>query len=202
MLLLMLLLFRSIWDREAAFTWFRQANPLVFFLVMAGLIVAGVPLTPLFVIAGATFGIRGGLLGSLLALAGGLALTYRIARGSLRPRLDRLLRRFDYVLPNFARGDRSALRFTLMVKFAPGVPGFIKNYGLAIAGVPFSVYFVVSMLITGAYAALLIVVGESLLAHDVSKTVWALLILLLMLPISYLWIRRRRAAAADGSQAT
>src|SRR5688572_8768341 len=102
MLLLMLLVFRSVWDREAVVVWLQQKNPVVFFAAITLLFVIGLPLTPMFVIAGATFGMRIGLLGSLLALAGSLILTYRIAQSSVKPRLARLLERFDYDLPNFS----------------------------------------------------------------------------------------------------
>ena len=58
------------------------------------------------------------------------------------------------------------LRFTLAVKAAPGVPSFVKNYVLGMVGIPFALYFGLSLLVTGAYAALCIVLGESLLTND------------------------------------
>jgi uncharacterized membrane protein YdjX (TVP38/TMEM64 family) len=154
--------------------------------------------------AGATFGVRLGLVGSLIALAANLIASYRIARSGLRPHLERLFQRFDYELPNFDGQPRNALRFTLMVKFAPGVPAFVKNYGLGVAGVPFTLYFVASMLITGVYSALLVVLGESLFTHETNMVVVAGGAVLLVAFAVYLWRKRsneRGGPAAVGGSA-
>jgi uncharacterized membrane protein YdjX (TVP38/TMEM64 family) len=193
------LLFRSIWDREAFMTALRDAPPLPFFIAMALLPMVGVPLTPLLIAAGATFGVRLGLVGSLLALALNLAASYRLARSGLQPHLERLFRRFDYELPNFDGQPRHALRFTLMVKFAPGVPAFVKNYGLGVARVPFTLYFVSSMLITGVYSALLVVLGESLFTHETNMVVVVGGAALLVAFAAYLW--RKRSTGRGGPAA-
>lgn len=193
------LLFRSIWDREAFMTALQDAPPIPFFIAMALLPMVGVPLTPLLIAAGATFGMRLGLAGSLLALAANLVASYFVARSGLRPHLERLFRRFDYELPNFDGRPRNALRFTLMVKFAPGVPAFVKNYGLGVAGVPFTLYFVASMLITGVYSALLVVLGESLFTHETNMVVVAGGAVLLVAFAVYLW--RRRSTERGGPAA-
>jgi len=197
-LVVLALLLWSVWDREALIGWMREARPVPFFALMALLPALGLPITPFFILAGATFGARIGLLGSLLALAANLTLCYWIAQSSLRPRLGALLRRFDYELPSFEEGGQSAVRFTLMVKVAPGVPGFVKHYGLGAAGVPFSVYFVASMAITGLYAAALIVLGESLLEHDLGKAV-AAAVALAAVAGAFWWLRRRRMRDGRGT---
>src|SRR6188472_154640 len=58
----------SAWDDRTLLAWKRDANPLVFFTGMAIAPLVGVPMTPLFVIAGATFGVSLGLVGSAAAL--------------------------------------------------------------------------------------------------------------------------------------
>lgn len=185
-----LLVMWSAWDREAMATWRQEAGPLPFFAAMAVLPALGVPITPFFILAGATFGLRLGLLGSAIALGLNLAVSYWIARG-MRVRIEALLRRFGYELPDFGEKDRSAVRFTLAVKVAPGVPAFVKHYGLGVAGVPFAIYFGVSMAITGSYAALLIVLGESLLEHRLDRAVWPAAIVV-VLGLGLWWWRRRR----------
>jgi uncharacterized membrane protein YdjX (TVP38/TMEM64 family) len=166
-----------------------QARPLPFFAAVALLTTVGAPITPLFILAGATFGVRMGLIGSGLALAASLVVTYWIAKG-LRPWIESLLRRFHRELPDFGKAGKSALRFTLMVKLAPGVPQFVKSYGLAVAGVPFPLYLGMSLLITGAYVAALVVLGESLLEHDLGRTV-AVAAAFVLLVVLGLWLRRR-----------
>src|SRR6185295_2112779 len=120
------------------------------------------------------------------------ALCYALAQ-ALRPRLAALLARFDYRLPRFAPPNQGAVRFTLAVKATPGVPAFVKNYGLGVAGVPFAAYFILSMLITGFYATSLVVVGDSLLSHRAGR---ALAVALVVLVCAFaLWRRFRRSKA-------
>jgi uncharacterized membrane protein YdjX (TVP38/TMEM64 family) len=184
------------WDRDAIMKWQEEARPLPFFIVMTIAPAFGVPITPLFVLAGATFGRQLGLIGSAVALAANLALCYWIARSGLRPQLARLLRRFEYNLPDFGKGRGGAWRFTLMVKAAPGIPAFVKNYGLGVARVPFTLYLGSSMLITGAYAVALILLGESLFRHDRNRSViiGAAVVVVLAFAV-WLWRRQRKSRA-------
>lgn len=179
------------WDREALLARL-SSGPLAFFAAMAILPAFGAPLTPFTIVAGATFGRRLGLIGTWTAVAANLALCYALAQ-LLRPRLAALLARFDYELPRFSPPKQGAVRFTLAVKATPGVPAFVKNYGLGVAGVPFTAYFVLSMLITGFYVTSLVVVGESLLSHRAGR---AAAIALLVLACAFaLWRRFRRSRA-------
>src|SRR5262249_50212432 len=125
----------------------------------------GVPITPFFVVAGATFGARLGMIGSWVAISVNLALCYWTAR-TMRPLVESLFHRFGYPLPPIRAGNRNAVRFSLALKLAPGVPQFVKNWGLGLAQIPFSICFPISMMVSGAYAALLILLGESLFRHD------------------------------------
>jgi len=159
------------WDRGLITRWKETATPLPYFAGMAIAPAFGIPMTPLFVLAGATFGRRVGLIGSGLALAANLVFCYWIARTGLRRWIGRLLRRFDYELPDFDKKYQGAWRFTFFVKLAPGIPQFVKNYTLGVAGVPFALYFGSSLLISGAYGAALILLGESLFQHDSSRSV-------------------------------
>jgi uncharacterized membrane protein YdjX (TVP38/TMEM64 family) len=184
------------WGHEAFMAWMREANPVWFFAAMAVLPAVGVPWTPLYILAGATFGARYGVLGSLLAIAANLTLCYFIARSRLRPWLERILRRFGYRLPDLA--NRSALRFTLIVRLAPGLPMFVRNYALGSAGVPFWLYFGVSMAITSAYAVAFVVLGESVLEHDLRALGAAVAVLAAAGGAIWWWRKRRaRAGASD-----
>jgi uncharacterized membrane protein YdjX (TVP38/TMEM64 family) len=186
----------SAWGHAAVINWMEQVNPFWFFAIVAIIPGLGIPITPLFILAGATFGTRIGLIGSLVALAAHLALCYWIARAALRRQIKALLRRFDYQLPHFGDERRSAIRFTLMLKLAPGVPTFIKNYALGVAGVPFLLFFVSSMVITGAYAVALVVLGESLLDHD-TPTLVVVGVILAVIIGGLWWWRKRRTRAGE-----
>jgi uncharacterized membrane protein YdjX (TVP38/TMEM64 family) len=184
----------SAWDHDAFLAWLRQARPRTFFAALAILPALGVPMTPFFMLAGATFGARLGLVGSLLALATNLTLCYAVARSGVRPWIASFLRRFDYELPDFAERRKGSVRFTLLVKLAPGVPAFAKHYALGVAGVRFAVYFFIAMLITGLYAAALVVLGESVLDHNVDRSIGAAAIVA-VLALGLWWWGRRRARA-------
>jgi uncharacterized membrane protein YdjX (TVP38/TMEM64 family) len=187
------LLVWTLWDRTAMTAWMSEARPLQYFVAAALLTTLGAPITPIFLVAGATFGVRVGLFGSFVALTASLVLTYWVARSGLRPWLESLLRRFGHELPNFGEPGKSALRFALMVKLAPGVPAFLKNQALALAGVPFPLYLGLSLLITGAYVAALVLLGESLLEHDLGLTLALTAGAALAVAIVLLLWRRRRA---------
>src|SRR5262245_32848199 len=75
----------SIWDRDALVRWMSEAAPAPFFLAMAVLPAIGVPLSPFMIVAGATFGIWVGLIGSIAAIAINLCICYAIAHSTLRP---------------------------------------------------------------------------------------------------------------------
>jgi uncharacterized membrane protein YdjX (TVP38/TMEM64 family) len=187
------------WDHGAALERLRRASPWAFFSAMAILPLIGAPVTPFFIIAGASFGARVGLVGSLIALTVNVAACYWIARSALRRVVESLLRRSRYALPKLTDKRKSA-RFTVGVKLAPGVPTFVKNYVLGVAGVPFLLYLGLSLLITGTYGASFVLLGQSFLKHNLRTTIPLVAFLVLLGGALWLirrWIRRRRATDAD-----
>ncbi|HEX3764903.1 MAG TPA: VTT domain-containing protein [Kofleriaceae bacterium] len=184
----------SAWDHRAVMAWIRELHPVPFFFAMALLPAIGLPFTPFVMFAGASFGAIVGLIGSLIALAVNLVVCFWIAR-HMRGPLESLLRRFDCQLPDFRRREKGSLRFVVAVKLAPGVPGFVKHYGLGLAGVPFLEYFVVAMLISGMYVAAFVILGDSLFEHDSRRAVIAIGVLAGMTAL-VIWLRRRSARRA------
>lgn len=181
------------WDHETFLTWKNNAGPIPFFLALAILPVIGFPTTPFYLIAGATFDLATSITGSLLALTVNLTLSYLMARGPLRSMLEKWLARSGRELPNVEKVGH--WRFTLIVKCLPGLPTFLKNSAVAIAGVPFPIYFAVSVVFSGFYAAGFIVLGESFLERDYSKALIALGVLAGIAAL--IFILRRRKIAAD-----
>lgn len=178
------------------------AGPLPFFAALAVLPAIGFPTTPLFLLAGAAFGVGVGLLGCMASMAINLAIVYWLAGGYLRRTLEAmLLVKFRYTLPNLSHGG--AWRFALLVKLAPGVPTFIKNYLLGIAGVPAKVYFGVLWPLTTLYAGAVIVLGDSLHDHDYSMTVVAVVLLIALIVLLKLvrnrWRDDEREQEASGN---
>jgi uncharacterized membrane protein YdjX (TVP38/TMEM64 family) len=135
-------------------------------------------------------------LGSLLALAANLALTYVVAH-LIRPALSSVLQRLGYVLPGRGDLNRRPARLVLKVKLVPGVPAFLKSYGLAASGIAFRPYFLVSMLISGAYGVLVVILGKSLFDHETNRGL-VVLVPLVVAGLALLWWRKRRRAIPGG----
>lgn len=188
----LLLLLWMIWNGQALAAFKREAGPFSYFAAMAVLPALGVPLTPMFMVAGATFGTRIGIVGSLLALSANLLFCYWIAQSALRPFIVAKVARLGFELPNFDEQERGALRFTLIVKLMPGVPAFLKNYLLGLAGVPFVAYFVISLAFTGLYGFALLYLGDSLREHDIGHLTIAALVLIAALLLLRWWRRREQ----------
>jgi uncharacterized membrane protein YdjX (TVP38/TMEM64 family) len=192
----------SAYDHEAIMRWFRELHPLPFFIVAALLPAIGVPTSPIYILAGALFGMPLGLVVSWAAVVVSGILCFWIARG-LRPLFERMLRMFKTELPDFSERDKGALRFVVGVKLAPGAPAFLKSYALGVSGVPFRLYLVVAMLTTALYATALTVLGESLLDHRARRVVVVVAVLAAVTAAAMWWYRRRRMTAdrADAAQA-
>jgi uncharacterized membrane protein YdjX (TVP38/TMEM64 family) len=110
--------------------------------------------------------------------------------------MTRLLSQFGYTLPDFDVKKEGAVRLTLLVKFMPGLPGFAKNYLLAMAGVPFALYFIVSMAISGVYGAALVVLGESAFHHDARHLIVAAVLIGVVAIGAAVWRRTSRHVSA------
>jgi uncharacterized membrane protein YdjX (TVP38/TMEM64 family) len=186
----------SWWDHAAFLEWKEEAGPLPFFAALSILPAIGFPTTPFYVLAGLLFGIAGGLIGSAIALAVNLLLSFWIARSGLRPWLEAIVEKTRFSMPEMS--ERRALRFALLVKFTPGAPTVIKTYLIALSGVPFWIYFVLSYTVTLAWAAGFIVLGESMLDRDFSQAAAAAAVLAVLgLGTWFLLRRRRRRNEAD-----
>lgn len=194
-MLVLALLVAALWvttDRQTILAWKQEAGPVPFFIALALLPAVGFPTTPFFVLAGAMYGVWVALLGSAAAVAVNLALCYWISRSGLRPWLERRLSRTKYKVPDLSASRGGAWRFSLLIKIAPGLPTFAKNYVLGMAGVPFGIYFAVSFGFTFFYAASFIVLGESIFDRDFGTAGIALGVLAVAGGV-LVWFRLRRA---------
>jgi uncharacterized membrane protein YdjX (TVP38/TMEM64 family) len=188
-----------IWDREALVRWMNEASPLWFFLAMAVLPAIGVPLSLFLIVAGATFGVWGALIGSLVAITICHCIGYALAHSKLRPALVRLFDRLGYEVPDFTAGGAKAWRFAATIKLTPALPTFAKMYVLALTAVPFPIYLTVSLVVTGAFAIAFIVLGDSLFAHDGSEITVAAIAVVVLAAVAVVWWKRRRDVSADAA---
>jgi uncharacterized membrane protein YdjX (TVP38/TMEM64 family) len=157
---------------DPAMALIRGVGPWTFFIAMALLPAAAVPMLTFSLTAGPVFGERLGLgavvAAGLAAATFNLLLTYWLARRALRPWLARMLERLGYRLPQLDSADLTDL--IVILRVTPGVPFFAQNYLLGLAGVPAGRYLAISCPIVWSYTAGFIVFGDALL-HGHGKTI-------------------------------
>jgi uncharacterized membrane protein YdjX (TVP38/TMEM64 family) len=157
----------------------RDTGPLPFFLAMAVLPVIGFPVTPFYLLAGATFGVPLSLAGTALSQALNLFLAYWLARRYLRGVIEKLVERANYTIPKVQ--PRHYVNFSILVKITPGPPNFLKSFILGLARIPFGIFFIVSWPTTMGFAVGVIIFGDSLMDRD-----WAQAIVGFVLMVGFL----------------
>ncbi|TVP80623.1 MAG: hypothetical protein EA353_03405 [Puniceicoccaceae bacterium] len=178
------------WDQAAFNEWKANLNPWAFFLLMTIAPAFGVPTSPFYILAGLSFGPLLGLGGGALAIAGNLLLVYVIGQSGIRKIVEKLLQGRELQLP--AEAPRRPVRYTILVKFAPGVPAFLKNYVLVLSHIPFRLYFGASFLFSFAYALMFYLLGDSIQDRETGQGLTVLAVILLLAGLA--WYVRRRLA--------
>jgi len=162
-----------LWHRwvENVLGWVRSA-PFPLFIVLVGVLpMVGVPVTAMYLAAGAVYspvyGLGGTLGGICLGLMLNLLLSY-YATQFFRAPMDRLLRRFGASLPDFS--GLPAWKVILLVRITPGAPLMVQNLLLGLAGLPIRQYLIVSMA-----AEIVIALGYLTAGHSFATGEWGFL---------------------------
>jgi uncharacterized membrane protein YdjX (TVP38/TMEM64 family) len=176
------------------------AGPLPFFVAMALLPAAGVPMMVFSLTAGTAFAPRMGMgavvAAGLVAQTINLILTYWLARRALRPWLTRLVARLGYKVPRVEDADMTDL--IVLLRVTPGIPFFGQNYLLGLADAPFGKYLWISCATSSTYTAAIIVFGEALRHGRARLIMEAVLVLVALTAATHLLRRhygRKKAAA-------
>lgn len=175
----------------------REIGPVRFFIALAILPGLGLPTTPFFVLAGATFSPWVNVVGISLSLAAHVTMCYWLARSWLRTWLVCLLNRFGYKMPHLQ--DRDALRLALLIKMAPGLPTFLKNYAIGMSGISFWPYFLVTFGVTGCYAAVFATMGDSIMERDFGTGIISAALFIVIIVGLYFIRQRLRVERVPGS---
>lgn len=146
-------------DVEAVLDTLQTTGPWVFYLAFALLTLVGFPSTPFFLVGGAVFPLWQNLVGASLGMVLHFTLAYLISTRWLRKTIRRLLENRGLNPPRVEPGHE--WKVALMIKFAPGVPMFLKSYLLGLAGVPLRVFMGVSLPTTALYALAFLTLGIS-----------------------------------------
>jgi uncharacterized membrane protein YdjX (TVP38/TMEM64 family) len=131
-------------------SWCAQANPIFYILALAILPYVGVPSSLIYFAAGGVYGPVKGVCWSAVGLAINLTLGYLIGTRWLRGFVTRWLEQKGWrrEVPPGEFG-----RLVVLTRILPGPPLVAQNLFLAVAGVPFGQYFILSLPLTLLYAA-------------------------------------------------
>jgi len=138
----------------------RSPNPWIWLLALCVLPVIGFPIAIFYLHAGLAFGPAVGIPLTWLGLAVNMSLSYAIGAKLFRRPLLAWLTRHGYRVPQLGRLGN--FRLVFLMRTIPGPPFPVQNYLLAIAGVPFRAYFVISLLCQGTIAVGMICLGTLL----------------------------------------
>lgn len=169
---------------QAFMAWKAEAGFWPFFATLALVPLFGVPVTPLLVLAGATFELLPALAGCAFAIGVNLTLSHLLARRYLRNLLVRMANRWQFEMPSV--GSRSRLTVLFLVRITPGPPMAFKNYVGALIEAPFAAYLAIYWTDTMLYALGLLVLGDSLSSASMPEGVAAIALLGAML-MAVLW---------------
>lgn len=186
-------------DLETIFGATSPAPYWLFFVAMAVLPVFGFPIAVFYLYAGAAYGPNPGIPLCLGALAVNMSASFLIATRLLREPITRWLTGRGRVVPQLSPLNR--FRFVFLMRTVPGPPFPVQNYLLALAGVPFPLYLLLSLLLQGIIASGMIWVGDTVWNAS-SPVIWvATLIAVLVLAGVRLWFafaRPRKGVAKSG----
>ena len=136
------------------------APPLLFFGVMALAILLPIPASLFYVAAGSIYGIPASIAWTVPALVINTLLVHVASTGFLRPGLERLVARRGKEVPRLrSKADQNL--FITLVRITPGIPYFLQNLVLALAGVDRVPFVLISVAVQMIYATGFIVLGRS-----------------------------------------
>jgi uncharacterized membrane protein YdjX (TVP38/TMEM64 family) len=177
-----------IWEYDT-FGWLgyvvnEKTPPFLFVALMALLPCIGFPIVIFLVLAGVKFGLAGGILVAAMTLPVHLLVSFFLGHSVLRPRLESLLQKQDYSLPEIPQ--TKVVPFLILFVGIPSLPYAAKNYLLALADIPFRYYFAVSLPVNVLLSVPVIGLGEA-----AAKTnLWLLLLFVVILLFGYIVVLR------------
>lgn len=189
------LLVWSEWDLDRLFQLLPSMHPGWFLLAMAALPLAGFPIAIFYLYAGGAYGFWGGWSVCLAALAINFAASYILGRSLLRAPLNAFLTRRGHSLPDLAAINQ--FRFTFLLRTVPGPPFPVQNYLLAVIGIPFRLYWTVSMLTQGTLGAGMVAIGHYTAVPRTRIYVFVGLGLAALLVLMGRWVRHSQKAASQ-----
>ena len=193
---LMVVLF-SLFDLKWLHTNAQKLSGELVFALTVILPLIGVPVSAVYVIAGAKFGALWGLTLTLVAIALHLVASWWIAHSWLKRPLEALFRKLGRQIPKIPEGEYVPV--CLLVALLPGASYALKNYLLVLAGVPFRSFFWTLLPSHFVHAALAILFGDFTGEMTTAKTVFLSVYALTVVALGHyvvLRLKRRKTSIA------
>lgn len=147
-----------------------SANPFYIIVAIALLPLFGFPVSPLMVAAGHRLGYLGGFMLVFIGLSLNFSIAYLISKKLLRVWILSFIERRGLSVPKVSCDNMYSV--TIIVRSTPGIPLFIQNYILGVAGIHFKKYLIVSLIVHSVYGFAFVVVGDAL----TGSRIWQILI--------------------------
>ncbi|MCF8052079.1 MAG: VTT domain-containing protein [Desulfobacterales bacterium] len=164
-------------------------HPGLFLLMFAVLPPLGFPISAFLVLIGAKFGAWAGVLIMAAGMPIHLLVAFFVAHTFLRSLVQRYLEKIDYRLPEVPKNR--ILSFSFFFMAVPGLSYTLKNYVLALSGVPFKYFFLSGYLLQAAMGIPFVIAGEALAGKSLLLLA-AVLVVLLVIYFVVHKIRKRR----------
>jgi uncharacterized membrane protein YdjX (TVP38/TMEM64 family) len=145
-------------DLKAVQLWMQGLNPLLLIILMALLPLVGFSVSIVYLVAGAAFGGIAGFAVVTGATAVHLLGSHWLGTTFLRRPVTALLKRKHVRVPTIPPGEEWAV--ALLAVLTPGPPYFVRNYALALSGIPLRTYFWIAWPIYVLRSCLVIFLGD------------------------------------------
>jgi len=172
----------------------EKIDPFLFVALMAVLPSVGFPISVFLVIAGAKFGLAGGLFVSALTIPIHLSISYFIGNSMFREGLQKYLSKKDYQLPEVPQDKM--VPWALVFVVIPSIPYAVKNYLLALADLPLLYYFAINWPVNFVLSIPFLGLGES----AARMNLWLFFLFIVLLLLGYalaLWLKKRYGHITD-----
>lgn len=152
------LLWSEVVDLKAAQAWMQELNPVLLIGLMALLPMLGFSVSVVYLIAGAAFGGLEGIAVITGVTAAHLLGSHWLGTRLLRGPVTRLLKRRHIRVPAIPPGEERSI--AVVAVLTPGPPYFLRNYALALSGIPLRTYFWIGWPIYVIRSCIVIFLGD------------------------------------------
>jgi len=178
-------------DLGAVRQWMQELNPALLILLMALLPLVGFSISVVYLIAGAVFGGLAGFTVVTAVTAVHLLGSHWLGTTFLRGPMARFLTSRKVHVPGIPAGEERSL--SLLAVLTPGPPYFLRNYVLALSGIPLRIYFWIAWPVYVLRSSIVIFLGDIGADMDAHKVMILAGVFLLKLSIcAYIVYRIRR----------